>query len=178
MVFQSPLLLPWRTVWKNIQFALEADKNIDRSEWNERIRHVIHLVGLEGFEHAYPQQISGGMQTRVAIARALVTDPDILLMDEPFGSLDEITRRRMQSELLNIWSKNKKTVVFVTHSIPEAVYLGDRVAVLTPRPCSIFSVIRISLPRPRSYGDPKLFEYERVVLSKLGEAMREKHESR
>ncbi|MEM4383375.1 MAG: ABC transporter ATP-binding protein [Candidatus Caldarchaeum sp.] len=171
VVFQTPLLLPWRTVWKNIQFALESNKGISRSEWSDRISRVIHLTGLEGFENAYPQQLSGGMQTRVGIARALVTDPDILLMDEPFGALDEITRRRMQTELLSIWSRDKKTIVFVTHSISEAVYLGDRIAILTPRPGSIYHELRIPLPRPRSYTDPRLFDYERIVLSKLEEAM-------
>ncbi|MEM4297403.1 MAG: ABC transporter ATP-binding protein [Nitrososphaerota archaeon] len=171
-VFQTPLLLPWRTVWKNIQFALESNNSVSRGEWNDRISGVIGLVGLKGFENAYPQQLSGGMQTRVGIARALVTDPDILLMDEPFGALDEITRRRMQSELLSIWAKDRKTVVFVTHSISEAVYMGDRVAIFTPRPGSIYSILEVQLPRPRSYDDPRLFEFERLALSKLEEAMR------
>jgi len=174
IVFQSPLLLPWRTVWKNIQFALEANNTISRNEWQDRISHVVRLVGIEGFENAYPHQLSGGMQTRVSIARALVTDPDILLMDEPFGALDEITRRYMQSELLKIWEKDKKTVIFVTHSISEAVYLADRIAIMTPRPGRIYCIIRVNISRPRIYGDPELFKYEGVVLQKLEEAIGKK----
>lgn len=144
--FQDPVLLQWRTVEANVRLPGEIFKD-DRVK--SRTQEMIDLVGLTGFERELPRHLSGGMQSRVAIARALCFDPSILLMDEPFGDLDELTRDRMNLELLRIWNSTQKTVVFVTHSIPEAVFLGDRVAVMTARPSKIGSVVDVSLPRPR-----------------------------
>ena len=147
-VFQQPALLPWRTVIDNIELPLTLNPGAgtDRLCSTEEI---LALVGLVAFAGAHPYQLSGGMQQRVAIARALIFDPALLLMDEPFGALDEITRDGMRYELLRIWSRSRKTVLFVTHSIPEAIVLSDRVVVLSPRPGEVREVIEIALPRPR-----------------------------
>jgi len=145
-LFQDSTLLPWQTVIENVIFLSKLagqDRQLDRA------RELIKAVGLGGFEHAMPHELSGGMKQRVAIARALMLDPLLLLMDEPFGALDEITREKMNLELLRIWSKNRKTVVFVTHSISEAVFLSDRVIVMSARPGRIQSIVDIDLPRPR-----------------------------
>lgn len=146
-VFQEPTLLPWRNVIKNIQLPGEILSN---KEAAERAYELIRLVGLESFSNSYPKELSGGMKTRVAIARTLSFHPSILLMDEPFGSLDEITRDTMNFELLQIWRKIKTTVMFVTHSINEAVLLSDKVVVLTSRPARIKEIVDIPLSRPRS----------------------------
>lgn len=148
MVFQSPVLYDWRTVERNVQLPLELMK-VSKKERAERCRELLELVGLEEFAQRYPWQLSGGMQQRVAIARALSFRPSILLMDEPFGALDEMTRERLNMELLSIWSQTGTTIVFVTHSIPEAVFLSDRVVVMTPRPGRIEHIVQIDLPRPR-----------------------------
>ena len=148
MVFQSFDLFPWRTTLQNIEFGLEMAGR-PRAERREVARRHIELVGLQGFEDAYPHQLSGGMQQRVGIARALAVDPGILLMDEPFGALDVQTRDLLQDELLRIWERRRKTVVFITHSIEEAIYLADRVIVFTPRPARIDREIRIPFDRPR-----------------------------
>lgn len=147
-VFQSDSLLPWRTVLDNILFGLEIQK-VPRAEARDRAQELITLVGLKGFEGHYPLEISGGMRQRVNLARALVVDPEILLMDEPFAALDAQTREIMQSELLKIWSQRQKTVLFVTHQIDEAVYLSDRVVVLSARPGRVKEEVYIDLPRPR-----------------------------
>ncbi|MGH2377774.1 MAG: ABC transporter ATP-binding protein [Candidatus Limnocylindria bacterium] len=147
-VFQQPALLPWRTVAENIElpFALNPRASTGRLCSTPEI---LELVGLSAFASARPYQLSGGMQQRVAIARALIFDPSLLLMDEPFGALDEITREGMRYELLRIWSQARKTVIFVTHSIPEAIVLSDRVIVMSPRPGEVRDIIEIALPRPR-----------------------------
>ena len=149
MVFQQPSLLPWRTVAGNVAYGLETQGGHSRADIAARTAHHIELVGLRGFEHAYPSELSGGMQQRVNLARALATDPVVLLLDEPFASLDAQTREVMQAELLRIWNAAKKTVVFVTHQIEEAVYLSDRVVVMSARPGRILAEIQIDLPRPR-----------------------------
>lgn len=148
LVFQQANLMPWRTVFGNVSLPLEI-AGYQKGEIPERVNDMIHLVGLEGFERTYPCELSGGMAQRVAIARALVQDPDFLLLDEPFGSLDALTRERMGNELLSIWQARRKTVLMVTHSISEAVFLSDRVIVLTPRPARVNLNLSIDLPRPR-----------------------------
>ena len=147
-VFQQYALFPWRTALQNVEYALEV-RGVPTSERREKARHFLHLFGLQGFEDRFPSQLSGGMQQRVAIARALSTDPQVLLMDEPFAALDAQTRDILQSELLRIWEQIKTTVVFVTHSIDEAIYLADRVVVMTARPASVKEIVEIDLPRPR-----------------------------
>jgi NitT/TauT family transport system ATP-binding protein len=147
-VFQDPVLLPWRTALENVQLLLEVT-GVARAERAERARALLELVGLADFGDKLPSELSGGMQQRVGIARALSLDPAILLMDEPFGALDEITRDRMNQELLALWEKTRKTVLFVTHSIAEAVFLADRVVVLSPHPGTVRAVIGIDVPRPR-----------------------------
>ena len=148
MVFQSFDLFPWRTALENVEFGLEIQK-LPKAERRRLSRHYLELVGLTGFEQAYPYQLSGGMQQRVGIARALAIRPEVLLMDEPFGSLDVQTRDLLQDELLRIWEHEQKTVVFVTHSIEEAIYLADRVVVFTPRPAQLERTIDVPFPRPR-----------------------------
>ncbi len=149
-VFQHPVLLPWRTVLGNILFSIEMLGKKD-GEFVDQARDLIKLAGLEGFENKYPRELSGGMQQRVAICRALIYDPSLLLMDEPFGALDAMTREEMSFELLRIWEERRKTILFVTHSIPEAILLADRVVVMTPRPGKIERIFEIDLPRPRVY---------------------------
>ncbi|HEX9466566.1 MAG TPA: ABC transporter ATP-binding protein [Alphaproteobacteria bacterium] len=148
VVFQSPVLLPWRTVLQNVMLPIELQQR-DRAAFERRARDYIKLVGLQGFEQKYPNELSGGMQQRVGICRALVHDPAFLLMDEPFGALDAMTRETMNLELLRIWDESRKTVLLVTHSIPEAVFLADRVIVMSPRPGRITEIIGVDLPRPR-----------------------------
>ena len=148
VVFQDASLLPWRTVLGNVRYGLEC-LNLGGREAKERAAHFIEMVGLSGFEHHYPYELSGGMQQRVNLARALVVDPKILLMDEPFASLDAQTREVMQEELLQIWLKAKKTVLFVTHQIDEAIYLSDRVIVFSGRPGRVKQSIPVTIERPR-----------------------------
>jgi NitT/TauT family transport system ATP-binding protein len=148
MVFQGFELFPWRTALKNVEFGMQM-LGVGRRERRDRARHWIELMGLREFEDSYPHQLSGGMQQRVGIARALAIEPEVLLMDEPFGSLDVQTRDLLQDELLSIWQRDQKTVLFVTHSIEEALYLADRVVVFTPRPARMERVISVPFPRPR-----------------------------
>jgi NitT/TauT family transport system ATP-binding protein len=171
MVFQSPVLYDWRTVERNVQLPLELMK-VPKRERVERTRELLDLVGLQEFAERYPWQLSGGMQQRVSIARALSFRPSILLMDEPFGALDEMTRERLNMELLGIWSRTGTTVAFVTHSIPEAVFLSDRVVVMTPRPGRIERIIPVDLPRPRGAEireDERFFRLIAEVRSRLYE---------
>lgn len=152
VVFQEYALFPWRTVWDNIQFGLElacARKSCPKDEARSRIADAIRLVGLEGFERHLPFQLSGGMRQRVGLARALVVEPETLLMDEPFGAIDAMTRELMQRELLNIIARTSKTVVFVTHSIDEGLKLGDRIVMMTARPGRNKAILSIDLPKPR-----------------------------
>ncbi|MDD5368305.1 MAG: ABC transporter ATP-binding protein, partial [Anaerolineaceae bacterium] len=147
-VFQQANLMPWRTALENITLPLEL-QGISAGEARERAQALIDLVGLQGFEETRPGDLSGGMAQRVAIARGLIMDPDLLLLDEPFGSLDALTRERMGTELLRIWQADRKTVIMVTHSIGEALFLSDRVLVITPRPGHICLDLTVDLPRPR-----------------------------
>jgi NitT/TauT family transport system ATP-binding protein len=149
MVFQHFGLFPWKTVARNVGYGLEL-AGLDAAERSARSQRYIELVGLGGFERSYPYQLSGGMQQRVGLARALATEPDILLMDEPFGSLDALTREQLQDELLGILELNPKTMVFITHSIEEAVAMGDRIVVLTARPARVRKVLEVDIPRPRT----------------------------
>ncbi len=147
-VFQQPVLLPWRTVLENTLLPIEV-MGLPREEYGKRALDILDRVGLSGFSDKYPFELSGGMQQRVAITRALVYDPDVLLLDEPFGALDAMTRESLNLELLRIWSDHRKTVLFVTHSISEAIFLSDRVVALTPRPGRLADVVEVDLPRPR-----------------------------
>ncbi|MCG8270929.1 ABC transporter ATP-binding protein [Aquamicrobium sp. NLF2-7] len=147
-VFQAAALLPWRTIADNVALPLEI-MGISKAEREERIRRTLELVNLAGFEKKYPWQLSGGMQQRASIARALAFDADLLLMDEPFGALDEIVRDHLNQQLLELWARTNKTICFVTHSIPEAVYLSTRIVVMSPRPGRVTDVIETNLPRER-----------------------------
>jgi NitT/TauT family transport system ATP-binding protein len=161
-VFQADSLLPWRTVWSNAAIGLEIRGGVTEQE-KTRVRGLLELVGLKGFERYYPRQLSGGMRQRVNLARALAVDPAVLLMDEPFAALDAQTREIMQAELLRIWSQARKTVLFITHQIDEAVYLSDRVLVFGRRPGRIQEEILIDLPRPREMSVKRLPEFTQYV---------------
>ena len=172
-VFQEPTLMPWTTAVKNVALPLRLE-GMARSERLDRAAEALRRVGLSGFEHAYPRALSGGMKMRVSIARALVTHPDILLMDEPFAALDEITRFRLNNDLIEIWRETGVTVVFVTHSVFESVYLARRVAVMAPRPGRITREIAIAAPHPRGEAFRTSAEYAawcRTVSGALGEAI-------
>jgi NitT/TauT family transport system ATP-binding protein len=149
IVFQNPLLMAWRSALQNVLLQIEI-RDLPVENYRATAKELIELVGLEGFENAYPHQLSGGMQQRVGLCRALIHDPDLLLMDEPFGALDALTREQMNSELQRIWMERRKTVLFITHSISEAVYLADRVLVMSSRPGRIVGEINVDLPRPRT----------------------------
>ncbi len=162
MVFQHANLMPWRTVLANVRLPLEI-MGVPGKEADARARDFIALVGLTGFEEAYPRQLSGGMQQRVALARALVHNPRLLLLDEPFAALDALTRERMNLELLRIWHHRRQTAIMVTHSIPEAVFVADRVLVMTPRPGRIAGEVLVTLPRPRTLAMMASAEFGRLA---------------
>jgi NitT/TauT family transport system ATP-binding protein len=176
IVFQAPVLFDWRTVEDNVKLPLELT-GVDRAPRQTRARDLLELVELGDFLHHYPYQLSGGMQQRVAIARALALQPALLLMDEPFGALDEMTRERMNSEVLRIWQQTGTTIVFVTHSIPEAVFLSTRVAVMSARPGRITHLVEVDLPQPRNEltrEEPRYFE----LVTEVREALRGRDSSR
>jgi len=167
-VFQEPSCLPWKTVSGNVRFSLETRsaalrQNLSKADMDERAGRILDFVGLQEFAHYYPHQISAGMKQRVAIARAFVTEPDLLLMDEPFGYLDVQTRYFLEKEILRIWEKLRRTVVFVTHSIEEAVYLSERTMVLTELPARVSATIPVNLPQPRDYDDPSFMDLRRKI---------------
>jgi len=173
-VFQSDSLLPWRTVAGNIGFGLELQRG-DRAAARGAVSELVRLVGLEGFERYYPHQLSGGMRQRVNLARALAIDPDVLLMDEPFAALDAQTRELMQAELLRIWAQSRKTVVFITHQIDEAVYLADRVIVFSSRPAVVKATVTVDIPRPRPLSakrQPAMLERVDAIWKLIEEEVR------
>ena len=170
VIFQEDSLLPWRTVLGNVEFGLEI-QNYREAERGRVAKTFLELVGLQGFENYYPHQISGGMKKRVAIARALAIDPDLILMDEPFADLDAQTRSIMQRELLKIWSKLNKTVLFITHNVEEAVFLAQRVVVLTKRPSRVKQIIDIDLPYPRARLSPPFISYRERILTAFHEEL-------
>jgi len=174
MVFQDSCLMPWRTVFKNVIFGLEC-QGLDNGEGQERARNFIKLVGLQGFEDHYPHELSGGMQQRCNLARALTVDPKILIMDEPFAALDAQTREIMQLELLRIWDEARKTILFITHQINEAIYLADRVIVFGARPGKVKQTIKINIPRPRGLAvkrSKEFLEYEDKLWNMIEEEVK------
>jgi NitT/TauT family transport system ATP-binding protein len=166
VVFQDPTLFPWRTVWDNVALGLEA-QGILKSQ-RHRVDAAIDLVGLQGFRKAHPHQLSGGMAQRVSLARALVNDPKILILDEPLGKLDSLTRIAMQAELVSLWQRSAFTTLLVTHDVEEAVFLANRVIVFSDRPARIKADIPVDRPYPRHRGDPELAELRRNILGLLG----------
>jgi NitT/TauT family transport system ATP-binding protein len=170
IVFQAPVLLKWRSVLDNVLFPADILRQ-PRKHYIERAEELLRLVDLWEFRHEYPRVLSGGMQQRVALCRALLHDPSLLVMDEPFSALDALTREEMNMELLRVWSQRQKTVLFITHSIPEAVFLSDRVIVLSPRPSIVDSVFTIDLPRPRTQDvryTPAFQDYTREIRNRIG----------
>jgi len=166
LVFQEPRLFPWLTVERNVLAALRNSR-LDKAARRAAVRDHIALVGLQGFERAYPHQLSGGMAQRVAIARGLVNRPDVLLLDEPLGALDALTRAHLQDELQRIWLRERTTMVLVTHDVDEAIYLADRVVVMSPRPGRIRDIVPVTLPRPRDRGDEALLRLRAHLLRTL-----------
>jgi NitT/TauT family transport system ATP-binding protein len=167
VVFQDASLFPWFTVERNVAYGLEC-QGVPAAAARDKVQRFIHMVGLEGFERHFPYELSGGMQQRANLARALAVDPELLLMDEPFAALDAQTRELMQEELLNIWSQARKTVLFITHAINEAIYLSDRVIVMGPRPGRVIADISIDMPRPRTLHvkrTQRFMEYEDQIWS-------------
>jgi NitT/TauT family transport system ATP-binding protein len=172
-VFQAPALYPWRTIERNVALPLEI-MGLSSAERAERIARNLDLVNLKGFEKKFPWQLSGGMQQRVSIARALAFEPKLLLMDEPFGALDEIVRDKLNQQLLELWARTRKTVVFVTHSIPEAVFLSSKIVVMSPRPGRIIDVIETNFPKDRTLDIRETPEFLKVA-HRVREGLREGH---
>jgi NitT/TauT family transport system ATP-binding protein len=167
IVFQDfAQLFPWRTAQRNVEFGLEM-KGVPKEERAEIAQRFLRLVNLDKFTRAYPHELSGGMQQRVAIARALAYNPTVLLMDEPFAALDALTREEMQRLLVDVWRETKKTVVYVTHNVAEAVYLGDRIVILTPHPGTVKAQVRIPTPRPRDTLSVEFLEYQKQIVSHI-----------
>lgn len=164
-VFQERGVFPWLTVEGNIDFGLSR---LPRAERDKRIAHYVKMVGLQGFEKTYPQELSGGMKQRLEVARALAVNPDMLLLDEPFGALDSITRLIMRAELLRIWEAERKTIVFVTHDIDEAVQLADRIVVMSARPATIQQIVNIDIPHPRDISSPRYLELRDGIFQQIG----------
>jgi len=173
MVFQAPILFDWRTVEANVRLPLEL-MGMEKAQRDARVKEMLELVELGGFSKRYPQQLSGGMQQRVAIARALAFEPALLLMDEPFGALDEMTRERLNAEVLRVWQRTGTTVIFVTHSIPEAVFLSTRVVVMSPRPGRVTNIVDIDLPQPRNDQTRESERYFALV-TEVRESLRGRH---
>lgn len=171
LILQKPTLLEWRTVTDNMKLPLEI-MGYNKSKQNKEVKQLLDLLELNGFENYRPSEISGGMQQKVSIGRALAYNPDLLLMDEPFGALDEINRRKMNDEIIKIWQKTKKTILFITHSIQEAVYLSQKVIVLSSKPSTIHKIVDIKLPYPRSETEnsSQYFKYIKEVRKNLNEA--------
>lgn len=163
-VFQKTAVLPWKTVMENVELPLQL-AGVGKKERREKAQYLIDLVGLNGFENALPKQLSGGMKQRVGIARAYCSNPKILLMDEPFGALDAQTRYQMEDEVLRIWEKEKRTVIFVTNNIEEAVYLADRIILLSQCPAHVKEIYEVSLPRPRDNVDPEFLKLREMIES-------------
>ncbi len=170
VVYQRTALFPWLTVMGNVEYGPKV-RGVPKKERRERAQHYIDLVGLKGFENSYPNQLSGGMQQRVGIARAYCNEPAVLFMDEPFGHLDAQTRYLMQEDLMKIWEKEKRTIVFVTNNIEEAIYLADRIVVLTNCPTAIKKEYEISLPRPRDYVDPEFLRLREEISAVVDKAL-------
>lgn len=164
-VFQERGVFPWLTVEGNIGFGLTRQSESERSE---RIKHYVQLVGLKGFEQAYPRELSGGMKQRLEVARALAVNPDVLYLDEPFGALDSITRLQMRRELLRIWQAERKTILFVTHDIEESVQLADRVVVLSARPGRVRRIVDVDIPHPRDLSDPRYLALRDEIFAEIG----------
>lgn len=164
-VFQERGVFPWLTVEGNIGFGLAK---LSKAEREHRITHYVKMVGLQGFEKTYPQELSGGMKQRLEVARALAVNPDMLLLDEPFGALDSITRLIMRGELLRIWEAERKTIIFVTHDIDEAVQLADRVVVMSARPATIQQIVNIDIPHPRDISSPRYLELRDGIFKQIG----------
>jgi len=172
VVFQDPSLYPWRTVGQNVELGLEL-RGVSKSDRRTMSQKYLDMVGLQGFEHKYPHHLSGGMKQRAGLARALANSPEVLLMDEPFGAVDHLTRLQLQDDLLKIWEAEKKTVIFVTHDVSEAVFLGDRVILLSPRPGRINQMFKVPNKRPRKRDDVELLRIQTDIYAAIYEVKTE-----
>jgi NitT/TauT family transport system ATP-binding protein len=165
-VFQKSRLLKWKTVKGNLEFVLKSIKS-PKHEWEDKINYYLDLVGLRGFSNEYPYSLSLGMEKRISLARGLIIDPDLILMDEPFSSVDEITARELRRDLINIWEKERKTVIFVTHNVSEAIFLGNKIILLSKIPTKISDTFEVNIGREARLNDPMSLEMERTIISKM-----------